>query len=491
MYKLLSGLAVAALLAGVADAQPGQGKGNDRRGGEERQAKAQGGSKGGENERRQAAERPGNRGAKDQVRQDRRAERQPDARPERRNERQVERRIERQAERRLERQVERRVEPKAERRMERQAERREDRAVRQTDRRQDRAERVQDRVERRVERQLNRAAGDRPGDLRRLARRERGPIDGCPPGLAKKYNGCMPPGLAKQPGVNRNAVAGAGVLAAALSPDWFGYDDFGSDYRYSDGYLLRTNGESVLSYLPLLGGALAPGQPWLPSFQPTPIPAYWSDYYGLNSADRYRYYDDVIYEIDPGRSEIEEIVALMAGDPWAVGSPMPFGYDVYNVPYTYRARYRDTRDHWYRYSDGYVYDIDPTTRLVVAVAQLLGGSLTPGQPWRASYQPAPIPPYYNDYYGLDEPDRYRYYDDVIYELDPGYSEIDGIVAVTTGDPWAVGRAMPSGYDVYNVPYTHRTRYRDTQDHWYRYSDGYIYDIDPTTRLVLAAVQMLT
>jgi hypothetical protein len=213
-------------------------------------------------------------------------------------------------------------------------------------------------------------------------RRGRGLIEGCPPGLAKKNNGCLPPGLAAKSGngaaLTRAGVVGAaGVTAASLlaantfTPSWFGYDDYGPDYRYYDGYLLRTNGDNVLGYVPLLGGALSVGSPWQTYYQPEPIVPYWADYYDLEGLDRYRYYDDVLYEVDPGDSQIEEIVALMAGDPWAVGRPMPIGYDVYNVPYAYRERYYDSDDHWYRYSDGYVYDIDPTTRLVSAIIQLI------------------------------------------------------------------------------------------------------------------------
>jgi hypothetical protein len=50
--------------------------------------------------------------------------------------------------------------------------------------------------------------------------------------------------------------------------------------------------------------------------------------------------------------------------------------------------------------------------------------------------------------------------------------------------------MPDGYGVYNVPYDYRSRYYDTPDAWYRYDDGYIYRIDPTTRLIQAAIQLL-
>ena len=50
--------------------------------------------------------------------------------------------------------------------------------------------------------------------------------------------------------------------------------------------------------------------------------------------------------------------------------------------------------------------------------------------------------------------------------------------------------MPRGYDVYNVPYTYRDRYYDTPDNMYRYSDGYVYRVDPETRLVAAAIELL-
>lgn len=50
---------------------------------------------------------------------------------------------------------------------------------------------------------------------------------------------------------------------------------------------------------------------------------------------------------------------------------MPLGYDIYNVPPAYRDRYVDGPDAMYRYSDGYVYEVDPTTQLVRAVIELL------------------------------------------------------------------------------------------------------------------------
>ena len=60
-----------------------------------------------------------------------------------------------------------------------------------------------------------------------------------------------------------------------------------------------------------------------------------------------------------------------------------------------------------------------------------------------------------------------------------------------GNYFAVGQQMPLGYDVYNVPYSYLDRYVDGPDANYRYSDGYIYEVDPTTQLVQAAISLLT
>jgi hypothetical protein len=190
-----------------------------------------------------------------------------------------------------------------------------------------------------------------------FASARRGPIDGCPPGLAKKNNGCQPPGLAKQ---------------RSYRPDWWGYSNLASDpYYYDDGYLLRMNGSSIASYLPLLGGALSVGNVWPSYYQPMPVPRYYADYYGLGPAGSYRYADNVLYNVDPSTSAISSIAALLTGDTFNIGSPLPPGYDVYNVPYGYRDQYVDGPDAWYRYSDGYVYQVDPTTRLVQAAIELL------------------------------------------------------------------------------------------------------------------------
>lgn len=185
----------------------------------------------------------------------------------------------------------------------------------------------------------------------------RGLIPGCPPGLAKKANGCTPPGLARE---------------RIRPPDWWGLRSLGSGtYYYRDGYLVRLNGGAVSGYVPLFGGALAVGNPWPADYAPMPVPAYYVDYYDLGTPDRYRYADDVLYRVDPKTSAITSIAALLTGDDFAIGAPVPEGYDVYNVPYPYRRQYADGPDAWYRYSDGYVYQIDPATRLVTAAIELI------------------------------------------------------------------------------------------------------------------------
>jgi hypothetical protein len=188
----------------------------------------------------------------------------------------------------------------------------------------------------------------------------RGVVAGCPPGLAKKNPPCVPPGQV------RSAFRGYD------RPDFWGLHVDDGRYRYDDGYLVRLNPDGRIGgYIPLLGGALAVGNLWPTYYQPVALPAYYESFYGIGPHDSYRYADNVIYQVDPGTAAITSIAALLTGDQFAVGQPMPLGYDVYNVPYGYRDRYYDTPDASYRYSDGYVYQVDPETRLIAAAIELL------------------------------------------------------------------------------------------------------------------------
>jgi hypothetical protein len=225
-------------------------------------------------------------------------------------------------------------------------------------------------VQRRVERRVVDRGSDNVRVIRDTARRVNDwrptrtvtYLDGCPPGLAKKNNGCTPPGLDRRD--NRSRYYD--------EPRWWGYDRSGSDrYYYDDGYLLRLNGSNVAGFIPLLGGALSIGNVWPSSYQPVRMPDYYVDYYDLGAQPRYRYYDDVIYRVDPETQAIRSIAALLTGDNFTVGQPLPSGYDVYNVPYSYRDRYYDTPQAHYRYSDGYVYEVDPETTLIASAIKLL------------------------------------------------------------------------------------------------------------------------
>jgi hypothetical protein len=258
----------------------------------------------------------------------------------------------------------------------------------------------------------------------------RGLVNGCPPGLAAKFNGCLPPGQAKKLiGAPLAAAASYGALnsfpqsVSYLYPDTQDYY-----YRYNDGYAYRVDrGSNLISaLLPLLGGGYMPGQ-YLPANY---MNSYVPDYYGFNS-----FYPDteygctrsangVVYEVDCDSGYIEDYVPLYAGG-YGVGQMLPSAYD--NVPYEYRDMYYDTADTGYYYAPGAIYQYDPQSSMITSVAALL----TPG--------------------------------------------------------FGIGQPLPTGYGVYNVPYGYRDTYYDTQNDWYRYNNGGIYRVDPTTQLVTALV----
>ena len=295
---------------------------------------------------------------------------------------------------------------------------------------------------------------------------------GCPPGLMSK--GCMPPGQALQ--ANRAASAEAfresrlaalafgsrarfidpyeatgfigaplsrvsGIVPLAAFPASVSYlypDTPDYYYRYGDGYLYQVDRDSSLisALLPLLGGGILPGQ-YLPNYY---MSSYVPDYYGFNSfyPTSYagygygydnlcnRYGNGVVYQVDCNTGFVEDVIPLYAGG-YGVGQMLPTGYGYYNVPNQYRSLYYDTSDYNYWYAPGAIYQYDPSSSLITSVAALLS---------------------------------------------PGFN---------------VGQPLPMGYDAYNVPYAYRTTYYDTPNAWYRYNNGYIYQVDPTTQLVTAIV----
>ena len=257
-----------------------------------------------------------------------------------------------------------------------------------------------------------------------------GPIVlGCPPGLMDK--GCMPPGQAKKlQGALLPAAYRDRMLPLGLRDLFRDDDDF--YYRYGDGYMYRVDRKTnlVASLLPLLGAGLMPGQ-MFPStygnpYMPQPFQAFYQD----TPDDYYRFANGYVYEVDRDTGMIESMVPLMANG-YGMGQMLPLSYSAYNVPYQYRGLYADSDDYMYRYAPGAIYQVDPSTRLITAVASLL-----------------------------------------------------------TGNGLSVGQPLPMGYSAYNVPLAYRDQYYDTNDAWYRYNNGNIYQVDPTTQLVTALIRAI-
>ena len=232
-------------------------------------------------------------------------------------------------------------------------------------------------------------------------------------------------------GVPVASYAGLAALPGSVSylyPDTPDYY-----YRYGNGYLYEVDRSSniIAALLPLLAGGYMPGQ-YLPQ---TYMASYVPNYYGFNSfypdygGTCNRYANGVVYEVDCNTGLVEDVIPLYASG-YGVGQILPSSYAYYNVPYQYRTMYYDTADYGYWYAPGAIYQYDQGSSMITSVAALLSPGFTVGQP------------------------------------------------------------LPAGYDVYNVPYSYRATYYDTPNAWYRYNNGYIYQVDPTTQLVTAIVASL-
>jgi hypothetical protein len=303
-------------------------------------------------------------------------------------------------------------------------------------------------------------------------------VGGCPPGLQSK--GCTPPGIARQqqlqvlrtanptvfqqsriqtlnPG--RQIIGPAQVVqyvgqpystvsnyvpmaALPASLDYLYPSTPNYYYQYGGGYLYQVDRSTSLidALIPLLAGGYMPGT-YLPSSY---MNSYVPDYYGLNSfyPSSYgagygygydnlcnRYANGVIYQVDCMSGMVENVVPMYAGG-YGVGQMLPSAYNYYNVPMQYRSMYYPTSDSSYWYAPGAIYQYDPSSSLITSVAALMS---------------------------------------------PGFS---------------IGQPMPAGYGMYNVPMAYRSTYYDTPNAWYRYNNGYIYQVDPTTQLVTAIVASL-
>ena len=254
------------------------------------------------------------------------------------------------------------------------------RAAKAEGRGRDRGEARTVKVDRDVERIRVRDRDD--GDVRIVRRdfdfdpfpgRGRGLNDGCPPGLDKKDNGCLPPGQAKKLNGALLPAAFRSSLVPTTFRSWF-RDDDDHFFRAGNGFIYRVDRDNGLidGLIPLSsGGYYALGDPWPSPYNFYNVPYQYRTFFRDDDDDCYRYDGfGAIYRVDCDRNVVESIVALLAGD-LGVGSRLPLGYDAYNVPFAYREQYFDTPTAMYRYNDGYIYQVDPTTRLITAVINAL------------------------------------------------------------------------------------------------------------------------
>lgn len=266
------------------------------------------------------------------------------------------------------------------------------------------------------------------------------------------------------------------------------YDTPDYYYRYDDdlGYLYQVDRDDdfVRALIPLFGG-YGIGDPWPSTYYSSYVPVgYRSLYY---DTPNYYYRSDGygIYRVDAGTQLIAGLVALLSGQGFGVGQMLPASYGVYNVPMAYRSTYYDRDDAWYRYGDGFIYEVDPYSRRIDARYPIYeaGYDYMIGQPWPVAYPGYNVPMAYQPLY-YDTPQyQYRYANGGIYQVDPTTQVIQALVALVSGQPMAIGQPLPRGYGTYNVPLAYRDRYYDTDDSWYRYADGYVYEVDPGTGLI--------
>lgn len=195
----------------------------------------------------------------------------------------------------------------------------------------------------------------------------------CPPGLAKQNAFCLPPG---QLGKGRMIGQRIGADRFAAVPEAWQYRFRDGDdhyYRYDGGYIYRIDrgNDFISSIIPLMSGRLAIGEPLPLGYEVYNLPVAYRDRYADDAEWLYRYDDNAIYRVDNDSGLIDSLVALLTGSAPSVGSRLPAGYDVYNLPFDYRDRYADSDQSLYRYADGGIYEVDPQTMLVRALIEMV------------------------------------------------------------------------------------------------------------------------
>ena len=175
-----------------------------------------------------------------------------------------------------------------------------------------------------------------------------------------------------------------------------------------------------------------------------------------------------------------------------VGVPVaqvPSFLDLSPLPATMQYLYPATQDYYYQYGNGYLYQIDQGSNLIAALIPLLAGGYGVGQLLPSAYSYYNVPMQYRTMY-YDTPNYgYWYAPGASYQYDNRSSLLTSVAALLSPG-FTIGQQLPMGYDVYNVPYDYRATYYDTPNAWYRYNNGYIYQVDPATQIVTAIVASL-
>ena len=256
---------------------------------------------------------------------------------------------------------------------------------------------------------------------------------GCPPGLASKGcmpPGQAKALVGQRLNSLRERVAFRDLPQRLRSvyrdtPDYY--------YRYGDGgYVYRVNrtNEVVSALLPLFGLGYTAGQTWPVGYNAYNygLPTAYQPFYPQTPYADYRYANGYVYEVDPYTGLIRDVDPML-GYGYGYGQMMPAAYSAYNVPYQYRPYYYDTSDYYYRYAPGAIYQVDPTTSLITGVAALLSpNSLAIGQQLPMGYSAYNVPYDYRARYYDTPNDWYRYSNGNIYRVDPMTQLVTALVA---------------------------------------------------------------
>ena len=138
------------------------------------------------------------------------------------------------------------------------------------------------------------------------------------------------------------------------------YDTYDRSYRYGDGFIYQMDQRSrqIAARYPIYSDDYYVGERWPVAYPDYNVPYGYQSAYQDSPQYQYRYANGGIYQVDPTNQMILALAALVSGDQFAVGQPMPGGYDTYNVPFDYRDRYADSDRDYYRYANGNVYRVD-------------------------------------------------------------------------------------------------------------------------------------